>query len=158
MPAAANLIGLPLSQSTAPNHHVHLTNANAVQSQTAYPLSLHQPTQETPSHGPDTPTGLPQGHPAQGQNPWHLLNQSACSTHAPPLPQPSHSAWPHHASFFNTAPSQLPKEEEWPKFTWDSHFFVWFLKISTILDHPEWGNGILTCAPTTTPELEQLSS
>eukprot|EP00957_Ditylum_brightwellii_P097797 7447328-Ditylum_brightwellii.AAC.1 len=31
-------------------------------------------------------------------------------------------------------------------------------QISTILDRPEWGNGILTCAPTMTSELEQLSS
>eukprot|EP00957_Ditylum_brightwellii_P001131 89523-Ditylum_brightwellii.AAC.1 len=78
--------------------------------------------------------------------------------HTPSLAQLSHSAWTPNASYFGTTPPQLLKEEEWPKFTWDLHFFIWFLKISTILDCPEWGNGILTHAPTMTPELEQLSS
>eukprot|EP00957_Ditylum_brightwellii_P033419 2532041-Ditylum_brightwellii.AAC.1 len=31
-------------------------------------------------------------------------------------------------------------------------------QIFTIPDHPEWGNRSLTYAPTTAPELEQLSS
>jgi len=41
---------------------------------------------------------------------------------------------------------------DWPKFGEKSSFYIFYLKLSTILEFAEWGNGALINATETTPE------
>jgi hypothetical protein len=90
-----------------------------------------------------------------------------------PVPQQSILNQPPPFAFGNNTMSNIPpwlypyfqatqpaptKFTAWPKFGKDSDFYVFYLKLSTILDTPEWGNGSLISATETTPELSQKSS
>jgi len=57
--------------------------------------------------------------------------------------------------------AQTPKTTtfaNWPKFGKNMDFYMFYLKLSTILETSEWGNGKLIRATKTTPELAQLSA